>query len=88
MEHLSNQTNWAERLNDLIGMRAEPTLERSSPRRVAPRLREDEVGELVRGYQEGSSVYELADRFAIHRGTMSRYLHRVGVAIRGRGLGE
>jgi len=59
--------------------------ERPTPRRVMTRLREDPVDELIRDYQDGASVYDLADRFAIHRGTVSRHLHRAGVPTRRRG---
>ena len=51
-------------------------------------LRNDEVDQLVRGYEEGATVYELADRFRIHRLTVSRHLHRAGVAMRRQGLDE
>jgi DNA-directed RNA polymerase specialized sigma24 family protein len=55
---------------------------------VARQLRNDEIDQLIYGYQEGATVYELADRFRIHRLTVSRHLHRAGVAMRRRGLDE
>jgi DNA-directed RNA polymerase specialized sigma24 family protein len=81
----SKQTNWAEHLNGLTAMPAEPIPDRSAPRRVIPRLPDDQIDELVRGYQDGASVYELANRFGIHRGTVSRHLHHAGVPTRSRG---
>lgn len=64
-----------ERLNGLVDAPTEPIPDRPAPRKVTPRLPHDQVDELVRGYQDGASVYELADRFDIHRGTVSRHLH-------------
>jgi hypothetical protein len=84
----SNRTYWTERLNGLRTARPETRPERSTPRNVARQLRNDEVEQLVYGYQEGATVYELATRFRIHRLTVSRHLHRAGVAMRGRGLDE
>ena len=84
----SKQTHWAERLNDLSAAHREPLPERCAPRSVARELRNDEIDQLVRGYQEGATVYELADRFRIHRLTVSRHLHRAGVTMRRQGLDE
>jgi hypothetical protein len=46
------------------------------------------VSELARQYREGATGYELADRFAIHRTTVSGHLRRAGVAMCGQGLDE
>jgi DNA-directed RNA polymerase specialized sigma24 family protein len=50
-----------------------------------PRLPDVQLDELVRGYQDGASVYDLATRFGVHRATVSLHLHRAGIATRRRG---
>jgi hypothetical protein len=55
------------------------------PRR-ARQLGDDQIQELIAGYQSGSTVYELGDRFGIERRTVSSILHRHGVPMRRRGL--
>jgi DNA-directed RNA polymerase specialized sigma24 family protein len=46
------------------------------------------VAALVEAYQAGATVYELAERFKIHRQTVSKHLHREGVKMRRRGLDD
>jgi len=54
-------------------------------RQKAPRkLNSEEILELVRGYQGGLTVYELATQSGIHRETVSVVLEREGVPRRGR----
>jgi hypothetical protein len=60
-------------------------VKRDRPRR-ARRLGTDQIQELIAGYQSGSTVYELGDRFGIERRTVSNILHRHGVPMRRRGL--
>jgi transposase len=55
-------------------------------RSTVRRLSFEEVAALVDGYQEGATVYELAERFKIHRVTVSEHLRRQGVEMRGQGL--
>lgn len=50
------------------------------------RLDHDQAQDLIRQYQAGSTVYELAARFGIGRSTVSRLLHRHGIPMRRRGL--
>jgi hypothetical protein len=50
------------------------------------KLSEEEISELVHGYQEGLTVYELADQFGIHRETVSVVLKTEGVPRRRRPL--
>lgn len=57
------------------------------PRQVRPkqaqrRLRSEQIEELVVAYQAGATVYELADRFKIHRQTVSDLLKRRSVPRR------
>lgn len=51
-------------------------------RQVHRRLREPEIDDLVAGYMAGSTVYELAHQFSIHRQTVSEILERRGVSRR------
>jgi hypothetical protein len=45
-----------------------------------------EIIDLTTRYKAGATVYELADRFRIHRGTVSSLLERQGVPRRGQSL--
>lgn len=51
------------------------------PRRIRTlrKLKPHEVDELVEHYEAGSSVYELADRFGIHRITIGKHLRSRGI---------
>ena len=60
-------------------------IKRDRPRR-ARQLGDEQVQQLIAGYQSGSTVYELGDRFGIERRTVSNILHRHGVQMRRRGL--
>ena len=40
---------------------------------------------LAEQYRSGATVYELAERFGIHRNPVSLHLHRQGVTMRRRG---
>jgi len=53
------------------------TAKRDRPRR-ARQLDSDQVQQLIAGYQSGSTVYELGDRFGIERRTVSSIRPRVG----------
>jgi hypothetical protein len=57
-----------------------------SRRRTTNRLSDRQVAALVDGYLAGATAYELADRFGIHRVTVSAHLHRQGVVLRRQGL--
>jgi len=50
------------------------------------KLCEEEVQQLIEGYETGTTVYELGDRFGIKRQTVSALLKRHGVAMRQYGL--
>ena len=43
---------------------------------------------MVRAYQAGAAMKELAIRFGVHRTSISRYLHALGVPLRRQGLQE
>jgi DNA-directed RNA polymerase specialized sigma24 family protein len=59
---------------------------RQTPYRTMPRLKADEVQQLVAGYVAGATVYELGAQFKIDRKTVSRTLHRHQVPMRMVGL--
>ncbi len=59
-----------------------PGAEIPTRRQAHRRLRPDEIRELVAGYQAGSTVYELARQFRIHRTTVSDLLKQEGVLLR------
>ncbi|MCE7008192.1 helix-turn-helix domain-containing protein [Kibdelosporangium philippinense] len=83
-----DQVRALEQLRQMLPGREvpEPKLtERDRPRR-ARQLGNDEVQQLIAGYQSGSTVYELGDRFGIERRTVSNILHRHDVPMRRRGL--
>lgn len=47
------------------------------------KLSKGEVADLVQRYRDGASTYALAERFGVHRVTVSAHLHRRGVKTRG-----
>jgi hypothetical protein len=53
---------------------------------VLRRLSPVEVSELVRAYQEGTRINDLASRFIIHRTTVISHVRRAGVVLRSRRL--
>jgi IS30 family transposase len=55
-------------------------------RTAAAKLTPQQVAELVQGYKDGQTVYVLADRFGVHRVTVSAHVHRHGVQLRRQGL--
>jgi hypothetical protein len=64
----------------------EPTpTKRDRPQR-ARQLGNDQIEQLITGYQPGSTVYELGNRFGVERRTISNILRRHGVPMRRRGL--
>jgi len=50
--------------------------EAPTTKQIHRRLRDDQIDDLVAGYKLGSTVYELADQFAINRETVSLILRR------------
>ena len=54
--------------------------------KVPRKLAEEGISEPIHGYQDGLTVYELADQFGIHRETVSVVLRREGVPRRRRPL--
>jgi len=67
-------------LLDLVPSDGEPVPRRA--KQAQRRLREPEVNELVAGYLAGSTAYELASRFGVHRNTVLGILERRGVRRR------
>ena len=51
-------------------------------------LNATQLTQLVAGYQAGATVYELADQFGVHRGTIARRLKAQGVELRCRSINE
>jgi hypothetical protein len=68
-----------------LGTLLSAPVEEDCPRR-ARRLGTEQIQELIAGYQSGSTVYELGERFDIERRTVSNILHRHGVTMRRHGL--
>lgn len=60
---------------------------RQTPK-VARRLKDHEIKELVTAYEAGSTLRQLAERFKIERRTVSNIVKRQGVATRWRRLSE
>ncbi|MGW0056504.1 helix-turn-helix domain-containing protein [Nocardia nova] len=59
----------------------------ASPRRLR-RLNDAERAALAQDYTSRMTVYELAAKYGISRDTVSKHLHRMGVAMRRTGLTE
>ena len=83
----SNRASWIERVPSVPKV---ATSNRTTTVRTrgaaARRLSSQQVTDLVKAYQDGQTVYVLADRFGIHRTTVSAHLHREGVCLRRQGL--
>lgn len=54
--------------------------------RTMRHLRQDEVDELVEAHRAGTTVYELAKRFGVHRETIGRHLAHRGIDTKPPGL--
>jgi hypothetical protein len=80
----SNLCEQGERLRELLEMvpgGSLPAISRTL-RQAQRRLRGAEIEKLVTAYLCGSTVYELADQFDVHRHTVSEILERRGVSRR------
>jgi hypothetical protein len=84
----SNHADQGQRIQDLLEMVPEGSSETGSRtiKQVQHRLRPDEADELVRRYQTGAKVCELAVGFGIHRDTVSEILDRHDIPRRQRGI--
>lgn len=94
MEVGGTYSNTKDQVNALESLRRKlPDLDAPAPPPPQPRrprrvrqLGDDQVQQLIAGYQSGSTVYELADRFAIGRNTVCRILHRHNIPTHRQGL--
>ncbi len=81
-----NSNSATRQLNDLIdkARASTPTARpnRRIPKKAAPQLASDQAELLTALYSQGDSIYQLARRFNIHRGTVKDHLHRAGIEIR------
>jgi DNA-binding transcriptional ArsR family regulator len=81
----SNRTKWAKTVHRALDSQRSVTKPHTE-RRTVRRLRAEQVAALVVEYEAGATVYELAERFKVHRQTVSEHLHRQGVKMRRQGL--
>jgi DNA-directed RNA polymerase specialized sigma24 family protein len=58
----------------------------SAPRHTQVRLNPDQAKELAAAYRAGRTIRELAQRYGVHRTTVSTMLRRFDVELRQRGL--
>ena len=82
MQALSRPSRLAHHLLEMATTWPKPTnaVTTTSPGcRTARQLRPSEVDHLIAAYQSGSTVYQLAERFGIHRSTVGRHLRARGV---------
>ncbi len=87
MRRYSNRISWTKGLQELPIATTEAAADTVRVhRRTAAKLSDHQVAALVEGYLAGATVYELADRFGIHRVTASAHLHRQGITVRRQGL--
>jgi DNA-binding CsgD family transcriptional regulator len=87
MRRYSNRTSWTQRLSCLPKPIVRNRIDTARTRRTTgAKLSPQQIAELVQGYKDGQTVYALADRFGIHRVTVSAHLHRQGVQLRRQGL--
>jgi predicted DNA-binding protein YlxM (UPF0122 family) len=89
MGRYSNHANQGElfaRLLDSVPEAPVGVKMRTTRQVLHRRLRDDQIQDLVGGYEDGLTVYQLADHFRIHRDTVSKVLKRQNVTMRHRGL--
>jgi lambda repressor-like predicted transcriptional regulator len=77
----SNHADQGERLaklleNPRLGPRRPET---RTPKQLQHRLAQPEADQLITAYLAGESVYDLSDRYGVHRNTVSRILERHGI---------
>jgi hypothetical protein len=84
----SNWAYWTDRVRSLAKTAGPRRESPPSARGTARRLTEREVTELITRYRDGATVYDLAERFGIHRTTVSAHLHRREIQMRGHSLAE
>ena len=79
-----NPADQGKRLHDLLQIvpSRPKTVNSRTPKAIHRRLRPAQVDELVIGYKTGSTVYQLAEQFQVHRGTVAKLLEREGVPRR------
>ncbi len=80
----SNLSDQGERLRDLLEIvpNGSPEVNFRTPKRVIHRLEPPEIERLREEYLSGSAIQELADRFGVHRSTVTVLLNRAGVVRR------
>jgi DNA-binding CsgD family transcriptional regulator len=83
--NLSEQGKRLQALVEIAPSRSIQPLVRTK-RRVQKHLRPAEIADLVAGYKNGATVYQLAGQYQIHRNTVSKLLELQGVPRRGRPL--
>lgn len=88
MGQWSKLSDQGERLQYLIEMVPEgsPEVNAGSRKQIHRRLKPAEIERLMAWYQAGSTIYQLAEQFHIHRDTVSKILERAGIPRRNRPL--
>jgi len=88
MHAYSNLSREAECLHRLRREALSPRPARGAkrPRQHQRRINKAEVRELIKEYEQGALIKELAQRFGIHRLTVTALLRRHGVKLRQAGL--
>ena len=84
----SSWTYWTDRVRSLDQTGERRGESRPRGRATAQRLSERDVTDLITRYRDGATVYDLAERFNIHRTTVSAHLHHRDVKMRGHSLAK
>lgn len=85
MELLGSYSNTKDlaRLQRLLRLPADRKPSKASkPKQRQTRLRPEQVDELVRLYEEGRQLVDLAEQFKIHRRTVAKHLQARGLDLR------
>lgn len=72
-------------ISGVVGRRGDLRVPNEVPARHR-RLSPDQLCELATQYEDGATVYELGERFGVHRNTVSEILKREGVRLRYRSI--
>src|SRR5665213_112321 len=83
MGRWSKLSDQGERLTTLVKTVPKGSIQPKTrkPTQVARQLRPAEIEELVAGYQDGATVYQLAAQFRISRSTVSQHLEREDIPV-------
>ena len=77
----SNCNAFAQVTSEITDTSYDPNYIVTEIRQQQKDLSDDEIRQIAERYTAGASIYELADEFGCHRGTISRHLKQQGITV-------